>query len=195
MSRGQLFDVATQRIKQRVSQIGGVGRVLVTGSALSGVKIELKARDLFAHGLGLEDVRAAVAAANANMPKGAIEVGDRHLRIDANDQAVTANDYRQLIVAWRNGAAVRLGEVADVVDSVEDLHQSGPVNGEPGVQIVIYRQPGTNIVETTDQIRALVPGLAAAMPSDTKKPRARGGQGMRRKLGAFIAADVTMSLP
>ena len=108
-----------------------------------------------------------LASANANAPKGAIEEGDRHFQLYTNDQASHAADYRPLVIAYRNGAAVRLTDVADVLDSVEDLRNSGLFNGQPTVVLIVFRQPGANIIQTVDGIRAVLPQLKASLPGGT----------------------------
>ena len=118
-------------------------------------------------------MRAALAAANANRPKGAVEDGDRHWQIYANDQAKTAAEYLPLIVAYRNGAAVRLSDVAEVVDSVQDLRNAGMANGKPSVLVIINRQPNANIIETVDRVTALLPSLRASIPSAIDARRRR----------------------
>jgi multidrug efflux pump len=145
------------------SQVDGVGEVVVSGSALPAVRVELNPDALYKYGIGLEDLRAALASANSHSPKGAIEVGDRHYQLYDNDQASTAVEYQPLIVAYRNGAAVRLTDVADVVDSVEDLRNAGLANGKPSVLVIIYRQPGANIVATVDRVIGLLPELHASI--------------------------------
>ena len=119
-------------LEQRLSQIDGIGQVIIGGAALPAVRVELNPQALFKYGIGLEDVRAALASANANSPKGAIEDGARHYQIYTNDQASKAADYQPLIVAYRNGAPVRLSDVADVQDSVENLRNEGLANGTAG---------------------------------------------------------------
>ncbi|MBL8702817.1 MAG: efflux RND transporter permease subunit [Alphaproteobacteria bacterium] len=166
LSSGQIYDAATTVMEQKLSQVSGVGQVTLGGASLPAVRVELDPRALTKYGIGLEDVRAALAAANANAPKGAIEEGDRRFQIYANDQASRAADYRGLIVAHRNGAAVRLTDVAEVVDSVENLRNQGLANGRPSVLVLIFRQPGANIIETVDRVRALLPQLRASIPSD-----------------------------
>ena len=163
---GQLYEVASNVLQQRLSQLDGVGQVTLTGSALPGVRVELNPGALFKYGVGLEDVRAALAAANANSPKGAIEGEDFRYQIYANDQASRASQFRDLVVAWRDNAAVRLSDVAEVVDSVEDLRNGGLVNGKPSVGVVIARQPGANIIAAIDGVRAVLPQLAASLPGD-----------------------------
>jgi hypothetical protein len=123
---------------------------------LPAVRVELNPSALFKYGIGLEDVRAALASANAHSPKGAIETGDRHYQIYDNDQASTAAEYRSLVVAYRNGAAVRLTDIGDVVDSVENLRNAGLANGKPSVLVILFRQPGANIIETADHVKELL---------------------------------------
>jgi multidrug efflux pump len=165
-SQGQIYDAATNILEQRLSQIDGVGQVTLGGSSLPAVRVELNPRALFKYGIGMEDVRAALAAANANAPKGAIEINEQRYQLYANDQATKAADYDGLVVAWRNGAAVRLRDVADVVDSVESLRNQGIANGKRSVLVIIYRQPGANIIETVERVKALMPQLTASIPSE-----------------------------
>jgi multidrug efflux pump len=171
-TRGQMYDVASNILQQRLSQLDGIGQVYIGGAALPAVRIELNPHALSKYGIGLEDVRAALASANANSPKGAIEDGERHLQIYTNDQAVRAADYTPLIVAYRNGAPVRLTDVADVLDSVEDLRNEGLAEGRPAVFAVLFRQPGANIIDTVDRVKAELPRLQAAMPPDIEISRA-----------------------
>jgi multidrug efflux pump len=163
---GQMYDIASNVLQQRLSQLDGIGEVDVVGSALPAVRVELNPGALFRYGIGLEDVRAALASANANSPKGAIEDNDFHYQIYANDQASHAAQYRDLVVAYRNGAAVRLSDVAQVVDSVEDLRNAGLSNGKPSVGIVLSRQPGANIIKAVDLVKAELPRLIASLPGD-----------------------------
>ena len=167
LTQGQLYDSAATVLQQKLSQLSGVGEVDVNGSALPAVRVELNPGALFHYGIGLEDLRAALASANANAPKGAIEEGERHFQIYTNDQAKHASDYRDLVVAYRNGAAVRLRDVAEVDDSVEDLRNSGLYNGQTTVILLIYRTPGANIINTVDGIRAALPQLQASLPGGT----------------------------
>jgi multidrug efflux pump len=164
LTPGQLYDSAATVLEQKLSQLPGVGEVDVNGAALPAVRVELNPGALFKYGIGLEDVRAALASANANAPKGSIEEGDRHFQIYTNDQASHAADYRPLVVAYRNGAAVRLSDVADVEDSVEDLRNAGLFNGKPTVAIIIFRQPGANIIDTVNGVKAVLPQLKASLP-------------------------------
>ncbi len=165
MTQGQMYDAASTIIAQKLSQVAGVGQVTVGGSSLPAVRVELNPESLNKYGVGLEDVRAALAAANANRPKGAVEDGDRHWQIYANDQAKTAAEYLPLIVAYRNGAAVQLSDVAEVVDSVQDLRNAGMSNGRPSVVVIINRQPNANIIETVDRLEAVLPQLRASIPA------------------------------
>jgi multidrug efflux pump len=166
LTRGQLYDAASNVLQQRLSQLDGVGQVSIGGATLPAVRVELNPTALFRYGVGLEDVRAALASANANSPKGAIEDGTRRFQLYTNDQASHASEYRPLVVAYRNGSAVLLSDVADVQDSVQDLRNEGRANGEPSVLVIISRQPGANIIDTVDQVKAELPQLQASLPSD-----------------------------
>jgi multidrug efflux pump len=164
LTRGQIYDAASTIIQQALSQIDGVGEVVVSGSSLPAVRVELTPAALFKYGIGLEDVRAALASANAHSPKGALEDGDRRYQIYTNDQANHAADYKPLIIAYRNGTAVHLTDVGEVKDSVENLRNQGLANGKPAVLVIIYRQPGANIIDTVDRINAILPQLRASIP-------------------------------
>ena len=166
LSPGQLYDSAATVLQQKLSQVDGVGQVTVNGSALPAVRVETFPQALFKYGIGLEDLRAALAAANANAPKGSIEVGDRHFQLYTNDQAKRSEQYRNLVIAYRNGAAVRVSDVADVRDSVEDLRNAGLANGVPAVLVIIFNQPGANIIDVVDRVKALMPDLEASIPPD-----------------------------
>jgi multidrug efflux pump len=165
MARGQMYDVASTIVAQKLSQVRGVGQVTVGGSSLPAVRVEVNPSALNGYGIALSDVRNALAAANANRPKGLVESGERSWWIYANDQARSAAEYLPLIVAYRNGAGVRLGDVADVSDSVQDIHNAGEANGRPAVLIIIYREPNANILETAKRIRDLTPFLTASIPA------------------------------
>jgi multidrug efflux pump len=165
MRSSEIDDIASTILVQRLSQIDGIGKVTVGGSSPPAVRVELNPRALNKYGIGLEDVRAALAAANAHSPKGAIEVGDRHYQIYANDQASTAAEYRSLVIAYRNDAPVRLSSVADVIDSNANLRNAGLVNGKPAVLVILYRQPGANIIDTVDRVKAILPELRAVTPA------------------------------
>ena len=166
LTKGQLYDVASTILQQKISQVQGVGQVSVGGSSLPAVRVELNPNALFKYGISLEDVRAALAAANANIPKGAIEHGDTRFQIYTNDQAQKAWQYQGLVVAYRNGAAVRLGELGEVVDSVEDFRNMGLFNGKNAVILVINRQPNANVLETVAKVREVLPELRASIASD-----------------------------
>ncbi len=164
-SAGQLYDAASI-FQQKLSQVQGIGLVQIEGSSKPAVRIELNPHALFHYGIGLEDVRAALAAANANAPKGAIESNGRRYQIYTNDQARDAAQYRSLVIASRDGSVVRLSDVGDAVDSVEDLRNQGLADGKPAVLVILYRQPGANIVDTSDRVKALLPRLRASVPAD-----------------------------
>ncbi|HXQ42733.1 MAG TPA: efflux RND transporter permease subunit [Candidatus Udaeobacter sp.] len=166
LTPGQVYDAAASVLGQKLSQVQGIGQVALGGASLPAVRVELNPRALFKYGIGLEDVRAALAAANAHSPKGAIEVGGQRYQLYANDQARLADQYRSLIVAYRSGAAVRLSDVAEVDDSVENLRNAGLANGKPSVLVILYRQPGANIIDAVDRVLALVPEMKASIPSD-----------------------------
>src|SRR5277367_5629440 len=144
LTRGDLYDAASTVLAQKLSQVEGIGEVVVGGSSLPAVRAELIPQALYKYGIGLEDVRAALASANAHSPKGGIDVGDQRYQIYANDQANKSDDYKSLIVAYRNGAPIRLSDVGEVTDSVENLRNAGLANGKPAVLIILYRQPGAN---------------------------------------------------
>jgi multidrug efflux pump len=165
MTRGQMYDAASTILAQKLSQVEGVGQVSVSGSSLPAVRAELNPQTVAAFGLGLEDVRNALANANANRPKGALDDGVHHWQIYANDQALTAKEYAPLIVAYRNGAPVRLSDLGRVIDSVEDVHNAGQANGKPAVMLQVNRQPGANIIATVGRIMDLMPVMRAMIPS------------------------------
>jgi multidrug efflux pump len=163
LTRGDLYDAASTVLAQKLSQVEGIGEVVVGGSSLPAVRTELIPQALYKYGVGLEDVRAALASANAHSPKGGIDVGDQRYQIYASDQASKAVDYTSLVVAYRNGAAVRLSDVGEVIDSVENLRNAGLANGKPAVLIILFRQPGANIITTVDLVKALMPQLSASI--------------------------------
>ncbi len=166
LTRGQLYDAASNVLQQRLSQLDGIGQVSIGGATLPAVRVELNPTAMFKYGIGLEDVRAALASANANSPKGAIEEGDHRFQLYTNDQARVAADYAPLVIAYRGGAAVRLSDVADIEDSVQDLRNDGRADGEPSVLVILSRQPGANIIDTVDQVKAELPQLRASLPND-----------------------------
>ncbi len=165
-TQGQLYDAASNVLAQKLSQVSGIGQVTLGGSSLPAVRVELNPSTLFKYKIGPEDVRAALAAANANSPKGSIEPGDRHYQIYTNDQATMAAQYQGLVVAYRNGAAVRLDQLGEVDDSVENIRNQGLANGKPSVLVILYRQPGANIIDTVDRVTQLLPELTASLPRD-----------------------------
>ena len=165
--QGQIYDAAATIVQQKLSQVDGVGNVGLFGSALPAVRVEINPRALFKYGIGLEDVRAAISSANANAPKGAIENAQQHWQIYTNDQADRADQYRPLIVAYRNGAPVRLGDIAEVTDkddgAVENLRNFGLFNGKPAILVQVTQQPGANIIETIDRIKSVLPEIKASI--------------------------------
>ncbi|VVE22685.1 multidrug efflux RND transporter permease subunit [Pandoraea soli] len=165
MTRGQMYDSASTILAQKISQLDGVGDVTVGGSSLPAVRVELNPTALNKYQIPLETVRTTIQAANANRPKGALEEGDQRWQILANDQAKTAKDYLPVVVSYRDGRPVRLSDVADVVDSVQDLRNAGSVNGKPSVVLIITTQPGANIINTVDGINKILPVLRASIPA------------------------------
>ena len=164
-SRGQLYDAASTIIQQRLLQIEGVGQVNIGGGALPGVRVEINPTQLNNTGLSLEDVRTMLSQQNANMPKGQLSDERTTADILANDQLLKAKEYAPLIVAYRNGAPVRLSDIASVRDSVENIRAAGYLNGKPAIPVVIFRQPGANIIQTVDRVRAALPSLKASIPA------------------------------
>lgn len=164
MSKPQMYDAASSILQQKLSQVKGVGQVFVGGSSLPAVRVELNPLTLSKYGISLESVRNALAATNANRPKGQVSAGGKTWEVRTNDQLRVAREYLPLVVTYRNGAAVRLADVATVEDSVEDLRSTGLVNGKPAVMVIVFRQPGANIIETVDSVRELLPQLGAALP-------------------------------
>ncbi|HEY2781247.1 MAG TPA: efflux RND transporter permease subunit [Steroidobacteraceae bacterium] len=163
LTQGQIYDAADAVISQRLSQLPGVGGVNVNGSALPAVRVEINPLSLSKYGIGLQDVRAAISNSNANAPKGAIETDNLHYQIYTNDNARDAGPYRNLIIANRNGATVRLGDVATVLDmqdgATENIRTYGLYNGKPAVFVNVYQQPGANIIEMIDAVKAELPIL------------------------------------
>jgi multidrug efflux pump len=161
----QMFDLASTVLSQRLSQVQGVGQVQIGGGALPGVRIEVNPDALSALGIGLEDIRTAINAASANRPKGFVERGNQGLQIELNDQLDTARDYASLIVHYTSDArAVRLSEVASVQDSVQDIRNYGVSDSKPAILLIINKEPGSNVIETVERIKALIPILRASMP-------------------------------
>jgi len=165
LTKGQMYDAASTVMEQKLSQVQGVGQVVVGGGASPAVRVELNPRALNKYGIGLEQVRGALSGANANVPKGHFSDGYRTWEIGANDQIFTANDYKPLVVAYHNGTSVRVSDIGDVVDSVEDIRNAGYANGKPSVLVIVFRQPGANIISTVDNIRSVLPQLQASLPA------------------------------
>ena len=159
LSRGQMYDLASTVLAQKIAQVNGIGQVTVAGSSLPAVRVDLNPDALNQYGLALDEVRSAIAAANSDGPKGALELGQQHWQVDANDQLRTAAEYIPLIVRHSSGQVIRLGDVAQVTDSVENVRNAGFSGGQPAVILVITRQPAANIIEATDAIHALLPEL------------------------------------
>ncbi|MCJ0764493.1 multidrug efflux RND transporter permease subunit [Variovorax terrae] len=164
LSRGQMYDAASTVLAQSLAQVEGIGNVVIGGGALPAVRIGADPNRLAASGISLEDIRAAVISTNSNRPKGAIEDEARYWHIDANDQARSAADYASLIVRYRNGNAVQLSDVAQVVDSVQDVRNYGVADGQPSILLLLYKQPGANIIDAVDRVRALLPRLQSSIP-------------------------------
>ncbi|MGK5010184.1 efflux RND transporter permease subunit [Janthinobacterium sp. MDB2-8] len=169
---GQIYDAVSNLVQQKVAQVKGVGDVELGGGSLPAVRVELLPYQLNHYAVSMEDVRAAIQATNANRPKGAISGDARSLQIYSGASTASggrsAADYRSLVVAWRDGAAIRLDDVAEVVDGVENTNTLGLFNGDPAVIVLITRQPGANVIATVDGVRALLPQLQAQLPGDIK---------------------------
>ena len=161
----RLYDVADSIVAQKLSQVKGVGQVNIQGGARPAVRIELNPAVLAGYGLSLEDVRNALGQVNANVPKGSLQNGAVRWVLSADDQLFDANHYRPLIIAYRNGAPVRLGDIADVRDSVENIYARGLVDGKAAILISIMRQPSANIVATVDAVLATMPLVRASIPA------------------------------
>ena len=165
LTQGQMFDAADTILAQKLAQLSGIGQVNVGGGARPAVRVELNPGALNNAGISVESVRNAIASTNANRPKGVLDDGAHTWQIYANDQARTAREYIPLIVSYKQGAAVRLGDVAQVVDSNQDLRNAGLSNGKPAVLLILFRQPGANIIDTIDRVNALLPQLRASIPT------------------------------
>ena len=168
VSTAQMYDAASTILQQKLSQVEGVGQVFVGGSSLPAVRVDVNPMALSKYAISLEDVRGVLANTNINRPKGQLANDKRTWEIQTNDQLHSAEQYRPLIVTFRAGAAVRLPDIANVHDSVEDLRTAGLVNGRPAVMVVIFRQPDANIIGTVDRVRNLLPQLEAAMPGGVR---------------------------
>jgi len=163
--RGKLYDAASTIMQQRLSQVQGVGQVSVGGSSLPAVRVDVNPTQLNSFGLGLEDVRLMLSRQNANLPKGQLADGSMTADILANDQLLKADDYKPLVVAYRNGAAIQLSDVAEVRDGVANIRTAGFLNGKPSIPVIILRTPGANIIETVELIKAALPSLKASIPA------------------------------
>ena len=167
LTQGQIYDAADAVISQRLSQINGVGGVNVSGAALPAVRVEINPLAVSKYGIGLQDIRAAISNSNANAPKGAIETDKLHYQIYTNDNARDAEPYRNLIIANRNGSTIRLGDVATVTDmqdgATENIRTYGLYNGKAAVSVQVFQQPGANIIEVVDAVKAELPALRASI--------------------------------
>ncbi|MCF4998555.1 MMPL family transporter [Pseudomonas syringae] len=168
LEKGQLYDLASTILSQSLSQVQGVGEVQIGGSSLPAVRIELEPQALNQYGVALDDVRKTIADANVRRPKGSVEDSQRLWQIQANDQLEKAKDYESLIIHYADGAALRLKDVAQVTDGVEDRYNSGFFNNDAAVLLVINRQAGANIIETVNEIKAQLPALQAVLPASVK---------------------------
>ena len=167
LSTGQIYDAASTIVAQKISQVAGVGQATVSGATLPAVRVDVNPTALNKYGIALDTVRIALQNANANRPKGFIELDDKHWQLYTNDQTgLDSTPYKNLIVTYSNGAAVRLSDVADVTDSVQDIRNLGLFNGDPAVLILINKQPNANIIKTIDDVMAQLPALRAAIPAD-----------------------------
>jgi len=164
LDKGPMYDAASTIMAQKLSQVSGVGQVVVGGSALPSVRVELNPDAVEKYGVGWEQVRTALASANANVPKGQFGTGLQTWDIGASDQIFKAADYNPLIVSYQGGGAVRISDLGEAVDSVEDIRNAGYANGKPSVLVIIFRQPGANVIQTVDRVRAALPQLHAAIP-------------------------------
>ena len=179
LSQGEIYDAASTVLAQRLSQVTGVGQVIEGGSALPAVRVELDPLKLNKFSIGLEDVRSVLAGANANTPKGFFADGLERHEVGANDQIFKAAQYAPLLVAYRNGYAVHISDVGQAIDSVQDIRTAGFTNGKPAVLVIIFKQPGANVIDTVDQIRLALPQLEASIP---------------RGIDVNIAMDQTMTI-
>ncbi|HSU66342.1 MAG TPA: multidrug efflux RND transporter permease subunit [Tepidisphaeraceae bacterium] len=166
--RGRMYDVASSVLSQKLSQIQGVGQVLVSGGALPAVRVDVNPTLLNSYGLGMPDVATVLSNANANRPKGQIETDNHTFTLATTDQLLKAREYRPLLVGFRNGAAIRLSDVANVADSIEDIRTIGLFNTQPSIAMIVFRQPGANIIDTVNRVRGLIPQFQAEIPAGIK---------------------------
>ena len=168
VTKPRMYDVADSILAQKLSQVPGIGQVFVGGGARPAVRAEVNPTLLSKLGVGLEQVRSALGVANANRPKGEVANAINAWQISDNDQIFKADDYKNVIVANKGTGVVRLQDVADVQDSVEDVRNTGMANGKPAVLMIVFRQPGANIIEAVDRVNALLPQLQASIPAAIK---------------------------
>ncbi len=166
VEKAKMYDAASTILQQKLSQVEGIGQVFVGGGSLPAVRIELNPTAMNKYGIGLDDARAVINATNLNRPAGQLADGTRNWEIRSNNQLRKAEQYRPLIIRYQSGSAVRLSDIGDVQDSVEDLRTAGGVNGKPAVMIIMFRQPGANIIETVDRVREMMPQLQASIPQN-----------------------------
>ena len=166
LAPGALYDLAVTVLAQKIAQINGVGEVSVGGSSLPAVRVQLNPHALSHYGIALDEVRRAISATNSVRPRGVVEAGDRQWEVQLSGQLRHASEYHDLVIRYRDGAPVRLGDVATITDSIEDRYSSGFHNGRPAVTLLISRQPGANIIATIDAINAQLPALRALVPVD-----------------------------
>jgi multidrug efflux pump len=159
----EIYDAADSVIAQKLRQVSGIGEIFVGGGARPAVRVQVNPGQINNYGISLENVRSVLSAANSNRPKGQLSDSERAWGVTDSDQLLKANEYRPLIVTWHNGSPVRLSDVANVTDSLEDVHNAGFINGGPGIVLVIFRQPGANMIETVDRVKAMMPRLQASI--------------------------------
>src|SRR6202166_11842 len=164
VTRGALYDICDSFLAQKIAQVEGVGLVRLSGGAKPAVRVDLNPNALAHYGIGLEEVRAVLRSANANSPKGSLEDQSNRWIVEDTDQLLKPEQYSPLIIAYRNGAPVRLSDIAIVTEGIEDLRNSGYANGKTAVLMGVGRQPGANVIETVDRIMALLPELRASIP-------------------------------
>ncbi len=164
--KSKIYDAAATIVQQRLSQVEGVGQVYVGGGSSPAVRVSVNPTILHSYGLGMDDVRRALNSANTNRPKGQLSNDQTQFVLSTSDQLFKADEYREIIITFRNNAPIRVGDVATVTDSVEDLRTAGYYNGEPAISLILNRQPGANIIETVDRVYALLPQLKAEIPAN-----------------------------
>ncbi|MBF0571080.1 MAG: multidrug efflux RND transporter permease subunit [Candidatus Omnitrophica bacterium] len=168
VTKADIYDIADSILAQKLSQVEGIGQVIIGGGASRAVRVELNPTALNKYGIGMDVVRTAISSTNADRPKGQLSNGKKTWEIQTNDQLYTAQEYRSLIVAYSNGRAVRLSDVADVQDSVADLRNAALINGKQGIPVILFRQPGANVIKTVDAVLSLLPRLQASIPPAIK---------------------------